>query len=67
MPSEMEQIKELRQIIAKKDEQIQLLKKVNIQLEANLKTSEELRVFLNGKVQGMMELSRAVAEVLPWH
>lgn len=62
MPSEMTKIEELRQIIAKKDEQIQLLKEINAQLELNLKTSEELRIFLNGKVQGMMELSKALTE-----
>lgn len=62
MPSEIEQIKELRKIVAKKDEQIQLLKEVNAQLEANLRTSEELRVFLNGKVQGMIEFSKAITE-----
>lgn len=62
MPSETKQIEELRQIIAKKDEQIQLLKETNAQLEAYLKNSEELRIFLNGKVQGMMELSKALTE-----
>ena len=62
MPSEMSRTKELEDIIAKKNEQIQRLKEVNAQLEASLRNSEELRIFLNGKVQGMMELSKALTE-----
>lgn len=62
MPSEMSRTKELEDIIAKKDEQIQLLREINAQLEASLKNSEELRIFLNGKVQGMMEFLKALTE-----
>ena len=63
MPSEIKQIKELREIIAKKDEQIVLLKKINAELEIKLRTESELRIFLNGKVQGMTELLEKFSEV----
>lgn len=56
MPSEIQQIKDLRQTIENKNEHIRLLNEVNAQLEAQLRQSEELRAFLNGKVAGIMEL-----------
>ena len=56
MPSEIQDIKDLRQTIENKNEHIRLLNEVNAQLEAQLRQSEELRAFLNGKVAGIMEL-----------
>lgn len=56
MPSEIQQIKDLRQTIENKNEHIRLLNEVNAQLEAQLRQSVELRAFLNGKVAGIMEL-----------